>query len=40
MLTTLKRIVQEVNQIPVFDDALCCLANRLIEALKVDSWSI
>jgi phosphotransferase system enzyme I (PtsP) len=40
MLTTLKRIVQEVNQIPVFDDALSCLANRLIEALKVDSCSI
>jgi phosphotransferase system enzyme I (PtsP) len=40
MLTTLKRIVQEVNQIPVLDDALSCLANRLIEALKVDSCSI
>jgi phosphotransferase system enzyme I (PtsP) len=40
MLTTLKRIVQEVNQIPVFDDALSCLAIRLIEALKVDSCSI
>ena len=40
MLTTLKRIVQEVNQIPIFDDALSCLANRLIEALKVDSCSI
>lgn len=40
MLTTLKRIVQEVNQIPVFDDALSCLAIRLIESLKVDSCSI
>jgi phosphotransferase system enzyme I (PtsP) len=40
MLTTLKRIVQEVNQIPVFDDALSCLANSLIKALKVDSCSI
>ena len=40
MLTTLKRIVQEVNQIPVLDDALACLANRLVEALKVDSCSI
>jgi phosphotransferase system enzyme I (PtsP) len=40
MLTTLKRIVQEVNQIPVFDDALSCLAKRLLEALKVDSCSI
>ncbi|MGJ8679398.1 phosphoenolpyruvate--protein phosphotransferase [Paraglaciecola sp.] len=40
MLTTLKRIVQEVNQIPVLDEALSCLAHRLIEALKVDSCSI
>lgn len=40
MLTTLKRIVQEVNQIPILDDALACLTNRLIEALKVDSCSI
>ena len=40
MLTTLKRIVQEVNQIPVLDDALSCLAERLIEALEVDSCSI
>jgi phosphotransferase system enzyme I (PtsP) len=40
MLTTLKRIVQEVNQIPVLDDALACLAERLITALNVDSCSI
>ena len=40
MLTTLKRIVQEVNQAPNLDEALNCLANRLIEALKVDSCSI
>lgn len=40
MLTTLKRIVQEVNQIPVLEDALKCLALRLKEALKVDSCSI
>ncbi|MEP4298261.1 MAG: GAF domain-containing protein, partial [Paraglaciecola sp.] len=40
MLTALKRIVQEVNQIPVLDDALNCLADRLREALKVDSCSI
>ncbi|MCC2617962.1 phosphoenolpyruvate--protein phosphotransferase [Aestuariibacter halophilus] len=40
MLTTLKRIVQEVNQIPVLEDALQCLANRLRTALKVDSCSI
>ena len=40
MLTELKRIVQEVNQTPVFDDALSCLATSLIDALKVDSCSI
>lgn len=40
MLTTLKRIVQEVNQIPELDDALKYLANRLQDALKVDSCSI
>lgn len=40
MLTTLKSIIQEVNQIPVLDDALSCLARRLIEALEVDSCSI
>jgi phosphotransferase system enzyme I (PtsP) len=40
MLTTLKRIVQEVNQAPNLDEALNCLANSLIEALKVDSCSI
>jgi phosphotransferase system, enzyme I, PtsP len=40
MLKTLKRIVQEVNQAPNLDEALTCLANRLIEALKVDSCSI
>ncbi|MFT4993297.1 MAG: phosphotransferase system enzyme I (PtsP) [Paraglaciecola sp.] len=40
MLTTLKRIIQEVNQIPVLDDALSCLASRLIDALQVDSCSI
>jgi phosphotransferase system enzyme I (PtsP) len=40
MLKTLKRIVQEVNQAPNLDEALNCLANSLIEALKVDSCSI
>lgn len=40
MLTTLKRIVQEVNQIPVLDDALSSLATSLVAALKVDSCSI
>lgn len=40
MLTTLKRIVQEVNQAPNLDEALTCLANSLISALSVDSCSI
>lgn len=40
MLTTLKSIIQEVNQIPVLDDALSCVASRLIDALHVDSCSI
>lgn len=40
MLTTLKRIVQEVSQAPNLDEALTCLANSLIGALKVDSCSI
>lgn len=40
MLTVLKRIVQEVNQAPNLDEALNCLANRLIESLQVDSCSI
>lgn len=40
MLTTLKRIVQEVNQIPVLEDALSCLASRLQTSLEVDSCSI
>lgn len=40
MLTTLKRIVQEVNQIPVLDDALKYLANRLKQEMRVDSCSI
>ncbi|WP_416307952.1 phosphoenolpyruvate--protein phosphotransferase [Neptunicella sp. SCSIO 80796] len=40
MLTTLKRIVQEVNQVIDFDDALTLLALRLKEATKVDCCSI
>ena len=40
MLTTLKSIIQEVNQTPVLEDALSCLASRLIDALQVDSCSI
>lgn len=40
MLTTLKRIVQEVNKISVLDDALIFLAKRLQQVMKVDSCSI
>ena len=40
MLTKLKRIVKEVNQTPVLDDALSGVAKSLKEALKVDSVSI
>lgn len=40
MLTTLKRIVQEVNKISVLDDALTFLAKRLQQVMKVDSCSI
>jgi phosphotransferase system enzyme I (PtsP) len=40
MLTTLKRIVQEVTQIPDLNDALSCLAHRLVESMRVDSCSI
>ncbi|GGD48271.1 phosphoenolpyruvate--protein phosphotransferase [Lacimicrobium alkaliphilum] len=40
MLTQLKRIVQEVNQIPDLDDALTCLASRVKSAMTVDCCSI
>ena len=40
MLTTLKRIVQEVNQIPFLEDALKCLATRLKHAMQVDCCTI
>ena len=40
MLTTLKRIVQEVTQIPDLNDALSCLAHRMVESMQVDSCSI
>ena len=40
MLTTLKRIVQEVNQIPELDEALACVAGRVKDAMQVDSCSI
>ncbi|MCV2884637.1 phosphoenolpyruvate--protein phosphotransferase [Aestuariibacter sp. AA17] len=40
MLTTLKRIVQEVNKIPHLEDALKHLASRLQQSMAVDSCSI
>ncbi len=40
MLTTLKRIVQEMNQIPALDTALFRLASRVKQTLNVDSCSI
>ena len=40
MLTTLKRIVQEMNQIPALDTALFKLASRVKHTLSVDSCSI
>ena len=40
MLTTLKRIVQEVNQIPGLEPALERLATLVRETMEVDSCSI
>ncbi|MDT0582431.1 MULTISPECIES: phosphoenolpyruvate--protein phosphotransferase [Alteromonadaceae] len=40
MLTTLKRIVQEVNQIPGLEPALARLATLVKETMKVDSCAI
>ena len=40
MLTTLKRIVQEVSKIPALEDALTFLTSRLKVALSVDSCSV
>lgn len=40
MLTKLKRIVKEVNQTPILDDALKCVTKSLKEAINVDSCSI
>ncbi len=40
MLTTLKRIVQEMNRIPALDTALFRLASRVKQTLDVDSCSI
>ena len=40
MLTTLKRIVQEMNQIPALDTFCLRLATRVKQTLSVDSCSI
>lgn len=40
ILTTLKRIVQEMNQIPELDQALFRVASRVKQAMEVDSCSI
>jgi len=40
ILTTLKRIVQEMNQIPDLDQALFRLASRVKQTMAVDSCSI
>lgn len=40
MLTTLKRIVQEVSQIPELDQALLRVASRVKKVMQVDSCSI
>ena len=40
MLTTLKRIVQEVNQIPVLDEAIGHLVTRVKHTLSVDACSM
>lgn len=40
MLTKLKEIVQEIGQIPVLDEALTCIAQRLVEVMQVDCCSV
>ncbi|MBD3586047.1 phosphoenolpyruvate--protein phosphotransferase [Salinimonas sp. HHU 13199] len=40
MLTTLKRIVQEMSQIPALDQALFRVASRVKQVMQVDSCSI
>ena len=40
ILTTLKRIVQEMNQVPDLDQALFRLASRVKHTMQVDSCSI
>lgn len=40
MLTTLKRIVQEITQLPALSQALARLATRVKQVMEVDSCSI
>ncbi|MCY7294272.1 phosphoenolpyruvate--protein phosphotransferase [Alteromonas sp. a30] len=40
MLTKLKEIVQEIGQIPVLDEALACVAHRLVEVMNISCCSI
>lgn len=40
MLTKLKEVVQEIGQIPVLDEALTCVAQRLVEVMNIDCCSI
>ena len=40
MLTTLKSIVQEINQIPQLEKALFRLATRVKQTMQVNSCSI
>lgn len=40
MLTKLKEIVQEISQIPVLDEALTCIAQRLVEVMHIDCCSV
>lgn len=40
MLTKLKEIVQEISQIPVLEEALACVAQRLVEVMQIDCCSV
>jgi len=40
MLTQLKEIVQEIGQIPVLDEALTCVADRIVDVMKIDCCSV
>ena len=40
MLTQLKEIVQEIGQIPILDEALTCVADRIVEVMSIDCCSV